>query len=157
MAPWLTTVSWWQSTRVPTYWNDIIPPLPWLYAHLPKAPGSAQASRISSPGHRYCCWHCLLLSPGWRHQANSIVSIFGITSGLNWARPSILCLLGSAQQGGKWAGRNISPVTPQSNSSMKGMDFLPLPSSPMEEKVSIALYQTDAFLQKWAHGFCKLT
>lgn len=49
MAPWLMMVSWGQSTRVPTYWNDVIPPFPRLSAHLPKAPGSAQASRISFP------------------------------------------------------------------------------------------------------------
>lgn len=28
MAPWLMMVSWGQSTRVPTYWNDVIPPPP---------------------------------------------------------------------------------------------------------------------------------
>lgn len=53
---------------------------------------------------------------------------------LNWAWPSILCLLGSAQQRGKWTGRSTFPlVTPQSNSSMKGLDFVPPPPSPREE------------------------
>lgn len=35
---------------------------------------------------------------------------------------------------GKWTGRSTFPlVTPQSNSSMKGLDFVPPPPSPREE------------------------
>lgn len=83
-------------------------------------------------GTKKCCWPCPLLSLGWRLQADSVVSSLRNSPGLNWAWPSVLCLLASAQQGGRWAGRSISPVTAQSNISVKGMDlslFLP----PMEE------------------------
>lgn len=147
-------VSWGQSTRVPTYWTDVIPPAPRLSADLPKAPGSAQASRISFPGHQ----KMLLALPAplpWLETSGRLrrfqPSEFSRTKlGLaQRALPSSKC-----PARGKMGRKKHFPSHCTEQYFRERYGLVPLPSP---HGGGMALYQAGTFLQRWALRVCELS